>query len=98
LAARFVRGENEGLQRIGSVLHVSSTKSMILKAENIPRIGDKAVDEKLHDVGKVSDFFGPVSSPYIAVKPSVEEPSVFIGHVLYAVPSGELRREKRRKR
>ena len=92
-----MRGEKGGLQRIGSVLHVSSGKSMILKADNIPRIGDKAVDDKLHHVGTVFDVFGPVSSPYVAVKPSVEEPSLFVGHVLYAIPSAKLRREKRRR-
>ena len=92
-----MRGEKGGLQRIGSVLHVSSGKSMILKADNIPRIGDKAVDDKLHHVGTVFDVFGPVSSPYVAVKPSVEEPSLFVGHVLYAVPSAKQRREKRRR-
>ena len=93
-----MRGEKGGLQRIGSVLHVSSGKSMILKADNIPRIGDKAVDDKLNHVGTVFDVFGPVSSPYIAVKPSVEEPSLFVGHVLYAIPSAVQRKGKRRRR
>jgi len=92
-----VRGENESLQRIGSVLHVSSTKNMILKAENIPHIGDKVVDDNIRQVGTVFDVFGPVSSPYVAVKPSVEEPSRFVDHVLYAVPSIKWRTEKRRR-
>jgi RNA-binding protein len=92
-----VRGENEGLQRIGFVLHVSSTRNMILKAENIPHIGDRVVDEKLNHVGTVFDVFGPISSPYVAVRPSVEEPGHFVDHVLYAVPSFKLRREKRRR-
>ena len=92
-----MRGEKGGLQRIGSVLHVSSGRSMILKADNIPRIGDKAVDDKLNHVGTVFDVFGPVSSPYVAVKPSVEEPSLFVGHVSYAVPSVKQRRGKRRR-
>jgi len=70
---------------------------MILKAENIPRIGDTVVDENLNNVGTVFDVFGPVSSPYVAVKPSVEEPSLFVDHVLYAVPSLKMRREKRRR-
>ena len=76
---------------------MSSTKNMILKAENLPNIGDRVVDKNLNQVGTVFDVFGPVSSPYVAVRPSVEEPSLFVGHILYAVPSFELRREKRRK-
>jgi len=85
------------LQRIGCVLHVSSTKHMILKAENLPNIGDRVVDENLKQVGTIFDVFGPVASPYIAVRPSVEEPSRFVDHVIYAVPSFKLKREKRRR-
>jgi len=97
IAAHFVRGENESLQRVGCVLHVSSTKNMILKAENLPNIGDWVVDENLKQVGTIFDVFGPVSSPYVAVRPSVEEPSRFVDRVLYAVPPFKLRREKRRR-
>jgi len=85
------------LERIGYVLHVSSSKNMIIKAENIPRVGDRSVDEKLNQVGTVFDVFGPVSSPYVAVKPSVEEPRRFVDHILYAVPSSRSKREKRRR-
>jgi RNA-binding protein len=70
---------------------------MILKAENLPNIGDRVVDENLNQVGTVFDVFGPVASPYVAVRPSVEEPSLFVNRVLYSVPSFELRREKRRR-
>jgi len=42
---------------------------MILKAENIPRIGDEVINEKLKPIGTVFDIFGPTSSPYVAVKP-----------------------------
>jgi len=85
------------LQRIGLVLHTSSNGNMILKAENPPCIGDQAVDEKLKQVGTVFDVFGPVSTPYVAVRPSVENPSRFIKHVLYAVPSSKPSRERRRR-
>lgn len=86
------------MQRIGSVVHISSDGNMILKAEkNIPRIGDQATDESLKAVGTVFDVFGPVSNPYVAVRPSVDEPSRFVQHVLYAAPS-EKRIMKRRRR
>jgi len=68
-----------------------------LKAENLPRIGDRVVDENLKTIGTVSDIFGPVSSPYIAVRPSVEEPSQFTQHALYSLPSSEPAREKRKR-
>lgn len=87
------------MQRIGTVLHVSSNRHMILKAENLPRIGDQVVDENLKPVGTVFDVFGPVSSPYVAVRPSVEEPNRFVSRILYSVPSSRVRfgREKRKR-
>jgi rRNA processing protein Gar1 len=35
-------------------------------------------------VGFVFDVFGPVSNPYVSVKPTVSEPSAFVGRVVYA--------------
>ncbi|MGQ9461069.1 MAG: Gar1/Naf1 family protein [Candidatus Bathyarchaeaceae archaeon] len=86
------------MQRIGHVLHVSSSKNVILKAENVPRIGDKVVDENLKSMGTVFDVFGPTSSPYVAVKPSVKDPQRFVNSVLYAVPSKPGRKERKKKR
>jgi len=89
--------KRESLQRIGLVLHTGSSGNMILKAENPPRIGDQAVDENLKPVGTVFDVFGPVSSPYIAVRPSVDNPSRLVKHMLYAIPSSKPSRERRRR-
>jgi RNA-binding protein len=91
-----VRGKGI-LHRIGYVLHVSSTKNIILKAENVPRIGDNVANEKLKPVGTVFDVFGPTSSPYVAVKPEVKNPEQLVNQALYAVPSRD-RRTKREKR
>ena len=70
---------------------------MILKAENIPRIGDKVANEKLKPVGTVFDVFGPTSSPYVAVKPHIQSPEQLVNQVLYVVPSKD-ERKKRKKR
>ena len=85
------------MQRIGLVLHVSSSKNIIIKAANLPRIGDEAVDENLKKIGTVFDIFGPVSSPYIAVRPSVEEPRRLVDQPLYAVPLSKPRKERRKR-
>ena len=57
-----MRGK-EVLLRIGHVLHVSITKNMILKAENIPRIGAKVANENLKPVGTVFDGLMDASGP-----------------------------------
>jgi RNA-binding protein len=85
------------LHRIGNVLHVSITKNLILKAENIPQIGDKVTDEKLQHIGTVFDIFGPTSSPYVAIKSKIQKPETLVNQVLYSAPS-RVRTKKRKKR
>jgi len=58
------------LRRLGKILHVSSmTGHLIVKAQTVPRVGEKVYDGELRLVGSVFDVFGPVESPYVAVKP-----------------------------
>lgn len=85
------------LNRIGHVLHVSITKNIILKAENIPRIGDEVTNENLKPVGTVFDVFGPTSAPYVAVKPHIQSPEQLVNQILYVIPSksGITKRKKR---
>jgi rRNA processing protein Gar1 len=70
---------------------------MIIKAENIPRIGDKVANEILKPVGTVFDVFGPTSSPYVAVKPHIRSPEQFVNHVLYVIPSKSGRKKRKKK-
>ena len=83
------------MKRIGRALHVSNSKKIILKAENLPKIGERVVDESQKPVGTVFDIFGPVSSPYIAVKPITGETYDLINHILYVISKPKIR--KRRK-
>ena len=85
------------MNRIGHVLHVSNTKNIIVKAENLPRIGDEVVNEKLNHIGIVFDVFGPTKSPYVAFKPKTRNPKKYLNHLLYSNPS-KLRKDNRRKR
>jgi rRNA processing protein Gar1 len=85
------------LERIGKVLHITSDKNIILKAENRAQIGDRVVDENLKSVGKIFDIFGPVSSPYVSVKANKENLQSFTDRILYVIPSKNAR-ERRGKR
>ena len=75
------------MQRLGRALHISPSRNVIIKIENIPKIGETVVDEDLKPVGKISDVFGPVSSPYAAVKPTIREPEKLTNKMLYVLPS-----------
>jgi len=83
------------LQRLGRVLHISPSRNIIIKIENIPKIGETVVDENLKTVGKVFDIFGPVSSPYTTIKPTTRELDKLANKMLYVLPSrGERRKHK----
>jgi len=81
------------LQRLGLILHMSPSRNMIMKVENIPRIGDTVVDENLKPVGKVFDILGPVSSPYAAIRPTIRNPEKLVNQPVYVIPS-KRRKEK----
>jgi len=83
------------LQRLGRVLHISPSKNIIIKIENIPKIGQTVVDENLKTVGKIFDLFGPVTSPYVAIRPKILKPEELTNKTLYISPQrGERRKNK----
>jgi rRNA processing protein Gar1 len=70
--------------RVGTVLHLSrSSGNLILKVENEPRIGDTVLDSDGKKMGRIFDLFGPVSSPYLVVRPSVGHPEQYLGKALF---------------
>jgi len=82
------------LQRLGRVLHISPSRNIIIKIENIPKIGQTVVDENLKTVGKIFDLFGPVSSPYVAIRPTILKPEELTNKMLYISPQRGERRKK----
>lgn len=81
------------MQRLGLVLHISPSRNMIMKVENVPKIGDTVVDENLKPVGKVFDILGPASSPYVAIRSTVRDPEKMVNRPVYVIPS-KRRKEK----
>jgi RNA-binding protein len=66
---------------------LTSSRTLVIKTENTPRIGSSVVDESLKIVGKVFDIIGPVTSPYAVVRPTVREPEKLTSKQLYLLPS-----------
>lgn len=66
---------------------LTPSKSLIVKAEKAPKIGSEVVDENLNVVGKVFDIIGPVSAPYVVVKPTVREPAKLVNKPVYLLLS-----------
>jgi RNA-binding protein len=82
------------LHRIGRVLHISPSRNIIIKIEKTPRIGETVVDENLKTVGKVFDIFGPVSSPYAAIRPTISKLEDLTKKTLYISPQRGERRKR----
>ena len=79
------------LQRLGKVLNVTPSQSLVVKIDKPLKLGSAVIDENLKVVGKVFDIIGPVSSPYAVIKPSVKEPEKLSGRQLYVSPSKKER-------
>lgn len=75
------------MQKLGRVRALTPSKSLIVKAEKAPKIGSEVVDENLNVVGKVFDIIGPVSAPYVVVKPTVREPAKLVNKPVYLLLS-----------
>jgi len=73
------------LKRLGKILHLSKSRSLIVKLVSDPSIdvGSKVLDSKLREVGIIQDIFGPVTSPYVAIKPIVPDPDHLVGRIVY---------------
>jgi rRNA processing protein Gar1 len=67
-----------------------------VKVENTPRIGETVVDESLRPVGRVFDIFGPVPSPYVAIRTTIKEPEKLVNRKVFVLPS-KRRKEKTEK-
>jgi rRNA processing protein Gar1 len=69
------------------VLHLSKSRALIVKLDppRFVRPGTKACDSKLKSVGIVMDILGPVSGPYVSVRPTIAKPESIIGRTVYAL-------------
>lgn len=67
-------------RRIGTALHLSnSSGNLILKAEDKLKIGEAIFDADGKRIGTVFDLFGPVSRPFVAVKPGTVDKERLLG-------------------
>jgi RNA-binding protein len=74
------------LRRLGKIIHLSKSGNLILRleAENYPGLGEKVVDSRLKEIGRVQDVFGPSAKPYVSISPTSNDPHSLIGKVAYS--------------
>ncbi|MDI3474326.1 MAG: RNA-binding protein [Thermococcaceae archaeon] len=92
------------MKRLGKVSHYAKQGFLILRSTWVPALNEQVVDKKLRPVGLVKDVFGPIDAPYVAVKPRIQDPSRYVGEVLYVAKRqkkdnrGQKTRKKPKKR
>ncbi len=84
------RGPMKKVNRIGTVMHISrSSGNLILESSRNAKIGETVTDSKGKRVGMVFDVFGPVDSPYSAVRTRIKNAERLIGAELF---SGQIKK------
>jgi len=81
----LIGSDEDSLRRLGKILHLSNSRSLIVRCDEslFVKIGTKVCDTKLKEIGRVQDLFGPVTSPYVAVRPTVSSPAKFVHRIAY---------------
>jgi RNA-binding protein len=79
--------EVELLRRLGKIIHLSSSRSLIVKCDEarFVEMGTRTCDSKLKEIGKVHDIFGPVTSPYVSIRPAGPLPAKYVGRIAYSL-------------
>lgn len=57
------------MQVLGTVENISHKGALIVRGEFAPLEGSPVFDNKRAKIGRVTRVFGPVSGPYVSVKP-----------------------------
>lgn len=78
----------KGFDRIGVADHLSlSSGNLILFADRKVKIGEPVHSQSRQKIGRVFDFFGPVSKPMIAVRIDGEDYESHLGRPLFVKAS-----------
>ena len=78
--------DEESLRRLGKILHLSASRSLIVKCDEsrFLKLGTRVCDSKLKEIGTVQDLFGPVGAPYVSVRPTISSSAKFVHRIVYS--------------
>ena len=85
------------MRLLGVVQDISHDGKLIVKARFAPKNGVVVRDNLKANVGRVARVFGPVRSPYVAVKPARDMRTIAVlGKEVYVLEEGDHGKGKRR--
>ena len=71
------------MKKLGQVLHQAKSGNLSVQAEIFLKPSIPVFDVSGKKIGFVVETFGPVSSPYVSVKPTTDRVRKLIGEQLY---------------
>ena len=60
----------EHLIKLGTVIHLTTSKRLIVQSTKVPRLGSLVFDDT-EKVGIVKDVFGPKAHPFVSIRPKI---------------------------
>ncbi|MBS7619439.1 H/ACA RNA-protein complex protein Gar1 [Candidatus Bathyarchaeota archaeon] len=71
-------------ERLGTVIHLSKgSGNLIANAETDVKPGEEVFNNKREKIGIVLDVFGPVTKPYVSIKPKAASPETLVNELLF---------------
>ena len=76
------------MKALGTFCHRTNSGNLLLRGNKIPSLYSWVVTKDLKKVGKVQDVIGPVSKPYIVIKPTKTKLTIKES-ILYELPKNK---------
>jgi RNA-binding protein len=88
------------LKFIGEIENVTYNGIWLIRSEFVPKIGSNVFNQQKLNVGRIINIIGPVSRPYIMVRPKNKEKInqlQIIGEKMYIISDKKGKNKKRKK-
>lgn len=94
------------MKTLGNSSHITNSGKLIVKSDKTPSLGAFVCTTNKTKIGRVSDIFGPVKTPYVSIKlfqsVNIKNLENILGEKVYILPKkhkrGNKSRVKRKKR
>jgi len=71
------------MKKAGRILHYTKYKVFVVESSGKIIPNTYLIDDKGRKIGIVIDVIGPITKPYLVVKPLVNNPDKYIGKEVY---------------
>jgi rRNA processing protein Gar1 len=76
------------MREVGVAFRLARSGMLIIKVQNEPMPGQMLFDSRKRPVGRVTEVFGPVKSPYASARPVSDLVKQVLGEKVYSRDEG----------